>query len=1581
MSLAIVGLAAAGLSAAALGTFLPIAVSAQGGDVTPPTLTSRSPAPGATGVSTLINGKATFSEPIQAATLSMVLRNSSNQVVASQVTYDNATRTATLDPSSELAGTQTFTVTVSGARDLAGNVMTQVSWGFTTATAGFQDVVLPQTGLVDPTVIQFASDGRLFVAEKSGRIWAFDNLDDPTPTLVANLQISVHNFWDRGMLGMVLDPNFPATPYIYVLYAYDAVPGGTAPRWGSASAPALGDPCPTPPGPTGNGCVVTGRLSRLDIGNPANWPLDPTDEQPLITDWPQQFPSHSTGSLVFGPDGALYVTAGDGASFNYVDNGQTASSPTINDPAGEGGALRSQDILTSGDPVTLDGAVIRVDPVSGLALPDNPRYVGDPDPNGKRIVAHGLRNPFRATIRPGTREVWVGDVGWGDWEEINRVLDPIDATVDNFGWPCYEGYFVQDGYDGLGGPICEGLYGQGTGAVVMPYYAYHHVDKVVTGEACPTGSSSISGLAFYSETGGSYPSSYNGALFFSDYSRNCIWAMRVAGNGLPDPANRVTIRSGGGGPVNLIAGPGGDIFYPGYDDDRLHRIRYVSGNLPPTAVAQATPNNGPSPLDVTFSATGSSDPEGLPLAYAWDLDADGAFDDSTSATPQWTYEGIGNVSARVRVTDAAGLSDVAAVNIAVSNSAPTAIIDAPAGSFTWKVGDLISFSGRGADPDEPSGFLPASALTWDVIMHHCPSNCHTHNIQTFSGVSSGALAAPDHEYPSHLELRLTVTDVGGLQSSASRILQPQTVALTFQTNPTGLQLSVNAAASATPFTRTVIVGSANSVSAPSPQTQGGLHQFSAWSDGGAQTHIVTAPATATAYTATFTLQTSQPGLVAAYAMDETSGTSIVDWAGNSLTGAISGATRTASGKFGGALSFDGVNDLVTIADANLLDFTTGMTLEAWVFPTANGSGTWRNVLIKERPGGEVYNLYSNADTNAATFYIVRSSQPDAPLDVRGLSQLPVNTWTHLAVTFDNAALRLYVNGLLASTRAAAGPLLTSAGALRIGGNSIWGEYFAGRIDEVRLYNRVLSGAEIQTDMNTGIGVDSAPPVRSGAQPSGSLPAGTTEATLGLTTSELATCRYSTVPGVAYSAMTGAFTTTGGTTHSTTVTGLADNQSYSYYVRCQDAADNANPDDFAINFSVEAPDTTSPVRSNGQPTGTLPAGTTQATLALTTSENATCRFGTAAGVPYASLPNVFTSTGGTSHASLVTGLANGGSYTYYVRCQDAASNANPDDFAIAFSVATPPAPDTTLPTVSMTAPAPGTVSGSVTVTATASDNIGVVGVQFLLNGANLGTEDTVMPYSIAWNTTSVSNGTYQLAARARDAAGNSATAAPVTVTVNNTALPGLVAAYNFNEGAGSMLTDRSGLSHTGTISGAAWTTQGKYGSALTFDGIDDWVTVADRNDLDFTTGMTIEAWVFPTALGSGTWRNVVIKERSGGETYNLYANSDTDSPKLYVVRSAAPGVPLDAAGTSQLPLNVWTHLAATYNGSTVRLYVNGTQVGTRAVAGPLLTSTGVLRLGGNSVWGEYFAGRIDEVRLYNRALSAAEIQSDLNAPVQ
>ena len=104
------------------------------------------------------------------------------------------------------------------------------------------------------------------------------------------------------------------------------------------------------------------------------------------------------------------------------------------------------------------------------------------------------RNPFRINVRPGTNEVWVGDVGWNTWEEINRLVDPAGHR-ENFGWPCYEGQGRQSGYDGANLNICENLYGE-AGAVTDAYFAYHHNNQVVAGETCPTGSSSVSGIAF-----------------------------------------------------------------------------------------------------------------------------------------------------------------------------------------------------------------------------------------------------------------------------------------------------------------------------------------------------------------------------------------------------------------------------------------------------------------------------------------------------------------------------------------------------------------------------------------------------------------------------------------------------------------------------------------------------------------------------------------------------------------------------------------------------------------------------------------------------------------------------------------------------------------------------------------------------------------------------------------------------------------------------------------------------------------------------------------------------------------------------
>ena len=299
--------------------------------------------------------------------------------------------------------------------------------------------------------------------------------------------------------------------------------------------------------------------------------------------------------------------------------------------------------------MTLDGAIIRIDRNTGLALPDNPLYTTQSDQNGKRIVAYGFRNPFRFTFRPGTRELWVGDVGWSTWEI--SIVDTTDSTVDNMGWPCYEGNPQQSGYAGFS--ICQGLYNQGASATVLPYFTYHHQQVIIPGETCGTGSSSVSGLAFYRGSG--YPASYQDALFFADYSRKCVWAMFKGANGLPDTATVHTIM-GAAGPVMLTTEPvSGDVLYAGYDDDRLHRIRYVGGNLPPTAAIAATPSSGPSPLTVSFTAAGSSDPEGQTLTYTWDLDGDGSFDDGTGLTRSWTYSGAtsATITARVLVSDPA----------------------------------------------------------------------------------------------------------------------------------------------------------------------------------------------------------------------------------------------------------------------------------------------------------------------------------------------------------------------------------------------------------------------------------------------------------------------------------------------------------------------------------------------------------------------------------------------------------------------------------------------------------------------------------------------------------------------------------------------------------------------------------------------------------------------------------------------------------------------------------------------------------------------------------------------------------------
>lgn len=922
-----------------------------------------------------------------------------------------------------------------------------------TVPEGFVETTV-WSGLTNPTSIEFSSDGRVFVAEKRGIIKVFDGLDDPTATIFADLRTNVYNFWDRGLLGMALAPGFPADPYVYVLYTYDAMPGGVAPRWGTAGA--SDDPCPSPPGATTDGCVVTGRLSRLEAAGNAMTGA----EQPLITDWCQQYPSHSVGSLAFGPDGALYVSGGDGASFTFADYGQRgdpvnpcgdppgAPGTALTPPTAQGGALRSQDLRTTTDPTSLDGAILRVVPSTGVGAAGNP-HAASSDLNARRIIADGLRNPFRIAFRPGTDELWVGDVGWNTHEEINLISDVNDGTHRNFGWPCYEGVSRQAGYDALNLSICETLYNT-SGAVRSPMFSYPHASQVVAGESCQPGGSSISGFAFYE--GGAYPAAYDGAAFFSDYSRKCIWAMLPDANGVPDPDTIQTFVAAAHDPVDLAIGPGGDLFFVDFAgavrrisyvaqeetgifaddfesgdmsewttvnavtaqsgivyggafaargvansgqafatrtigsalDDASYRVRfrvtsqgsggyvylarimtagnkYVAGlyrhsngrlglrnditktsttsttqvslgawheirlrfvidgtssttevwfdgvlvgalggtrdlgttsigriqigdnnngrtfdiawddvlvesgsvgggNQPPSAVIDASPTSGAAPLTVDFDASGSTDPDpGDALSFAWDLDDDGTYDDSTAVSVQHTFIEAGIADVGLRVTDQGGAVDTASVSINVGNTAPVATINTPTALTTWAVGDTISFSGGATDDQD--GTLPASALDWDIIVQHCPSTCHAHVLTSFAGVASGQFVAPDHDYPSSLEIRLRATDSSGSTHTATRTIEPKTTTIQLVSEPAGLVIGLDSEAVAAPFTRTVIQGSHHSVSAPSPQGLGGTtYSFGSWSDGGSAVHDVEVGSTPLVLTATYDEEAAPDGI-------------------------------------------------------------------------------------------------------------------------------------------------------------------------------------------------------------------------------------------------------------------------------------------------------------------------------------------------------------------------------------------------------------------------------------------------------------------------------------------------------------------------------------------------------------------------------------------------------------------------------------------------------------------------------------------------------------------------------------------------
>lgn len=290
-----------------------------------------------------------------------------------------------------------------------------------------------------------------------------------------------------------------------------------------------------------------------------------------------------------------------------------------------------------------------------------------------------------------------------------------------------------------------------------------------------------------------------------------------------------------------------------------------------------------------------------------------------------------------------------------------------------------------------------------------------------------------------------------------------------------------------------------------------------------------------------------------------------------------------------------------------------------------------------------------------------------------------------------------------------------------------------------------------------------------------------------------------------------------------------------------------------------------------------------------------------------------------------------------------------------------APAITQQPASVTVTSGQPASFSVTATGT-----GPLSYQWRKDGTAI-TGATGAAYSVA-SAASTSAGTYSVVVR--NSVG-SVTSANATLTVNPANASGLVAAYGCDEGTGTTLKDLSGNGNNGVLSGARWTTSGRYRGGLSFNGASSLVTVNDSASLDLTAGMTLEAWINASKPGGG--RDVLYK---GGNVYFLMLSSTTYN------RPATGGTYSSATlnGPSALSRNVWAHLAATYDGTTVRLFVNGKQVASRAQTGSIRTSTGALTIGGDTAVGRFFEGRIDEIRIYNRALSATELQANMKVSV-
>jgi glucose/arabinose dehydrogenase len=672
-------------------------------------------------------------------------------------------------------------------------VVAATSASASTVPAGFEDQLVAKVG--GPTAIAFTPDGRILVTSHFGQLYVIQN-GSLVSTPAIDLSARICDDKERGLLGVAVDPQFASNHSIYLYYTYK--------KSGSCPYDTTG--------------VPVNRVSKFTLPN--SNVIDPNSETILIDNVPNEDGIHNAGDLAFGKDGNLYISIGDGGCDYRFDSGCGSQ----ND------AARDQNILL--------GKILRITPAGNIPASNPFQGAGsarcaltgmtDPGKKCQETFAWGLRNPFRMAFDPnasGTR-FYINDVGQNTWEEI----DDGQAGAD-YGWNVREGFCARGSRTDCGPPPA---------GMTNPVYAYDH----------NTGCTAVIGGAFVPN--GVWPSAFDDTYLYGDFVCGKIIRLTPGGGGFT--ASDFVTGLGTNSITTLKFGPYGSTqaaYYLNYlNGGEVRRIAYVgAANRSPTAVMSASPTSGPAPLTVTFDGRDSTDPDGDSLTYTWNF-GDGSPNGSGGTT---THQyAAGTYTATLKVRDGHGGVSTATQRIDSGNSPPTPTITSPTNSKTFAVGETITLHGSATDPQD--GSLPNSALSWEVIKHH---DTHVHPFLPPTTGNDVPIVGPDPEdfaatNTTYLEIRLTATDSKGLSATVVRNLYPTKVPITFATNPTGLQLTVNATTLTGPTTVTSWANYVLNVSAASQtDTNGTAWSFSNWSDGGTSAHAITTGTSPATYTATF----------------------------------------------------------------------------------------------------------------------------------------------------------------------------------------------------------------------------------------------------------------------------------------------------------------------------------------------------------------------------------------------------------------------------------------------------------------------------------------------------------------------------------------------------------------------------------------------------------------------------------------------------------------------------------------------------------------------------------------------------------